>query len=396
MLAANRTTRELLDTPSGPSIQKTAELQATRSIRRFVERMNGECGAAGLRVELDGPIIRCVVADTRRWQEHVAHHEARSSELDPLCKAKTAWLTTQARDGVVWWYDLPSLQGRYGEMMRKVTAIAIAHGPRLAGVPVVVGGDWEFNAWACPGGTAGDFIMVNLGFIQSYSYAAMFLEMLDEVRQAAERGQAHGLIASSMIWMAATALGYEPFQWDNLALPPSEYDRIWSNIQHPSERLEHAITLIDAFAMLHECGHIASGHTDVLRQWPPVDDLDAPGREDRMNRSRQFEYEADAFACQSLRALGGDGRQLVEPLLILFSMLRLCEDNRTSRSHLTMSHPMATERLRACLVALGQDGDAGCRLLDRLGELIVTASRRRLEWQASPQCAEPRRSQAGR
>lgn len=363
--------------------EQCAELHAARSIRRFVKRLNDSYLKAGLRAEYDGRLIRCVVTDTELWHRRIASHEAHLGVIDPLCTAISSRAIDQTRQGVAWWYDLASLRARYDEMKHKVSSIAVANRERLADVPVVVGGDWEFNAWACPAGATGDFIMVNFGFIHAYCYAAMFLEMIDEARQAAEDGQSRGIVASSMIWMAAHALGYEALQWDNLALPPSEYDRIWNDVQHPSERLEHSITLIDAFALLHECGHIACGHTDVFRQWQPIESLDDRAKEERLRQSRDFEFEADAFACQSLRSLSADGKGFVEPLLILFSMLRLCEDKRNAQSALTMTHPVASDRFRACLVAFGQETEKSCRLLEMTVELALTASRRRVGWQAA-------------
>ena len=300
-------------------------------------------------------------------------------------------MQNQISGNVVWWHDLLSLRSRYRAVKTKVDNAASLSGvdrQGLKNVPVVLGGDWEFNAWACPAGEYGDFIMVNWGFMHSYTYAAMFIEALDEARQASEAGEARGIVASSMIWMAASALGYEALQYDNLSLPHSERDRIWQSVQRPSGRLAHAIAVIDAFTMLHECGHIAKGHLKARRNWQLDEILTAKDRAERHEQMRAFEFEADAFACDILRSVDRDGRAYVEPLLILFSMMRLCE-GRSSPS-LVSTHPAAAARFRACLEALGQDAEAKCQFLEMLVEFVVDTSKRRLEWQATQHRVEPR------
>lgn len=389
MLAATQRNRALLGGVTATDVRRYAETESNKSIQRFVDRANARYQTAGLRVEHDGHVIRCVIVDAGCWQDRVRRREQQLAGADPWAEATTDWLLRQG-EHILWWHDLPSLQERFLGVKCRVAASAISGRDRLAAVPVVVGGDWEFNAWACPAGTVGDFIMLNPGFIHSYSYAAMFIDMMGEVEQAARSGGAEGLVTSSMIWMAATALGYEPFQWENLSLPPTECDRIWDSVQHPTDRLGSAIALIDAFAMLHECGHIACGHTDSLRRWSDEETLDTTGLLSRYAQMREFEFEADAFACNSLKTLGIDEKACVEPLLILFSMLRLCEDARDPASSLTATHPLAKDRLHRCIGVMGQDGDAISRLMTDIVSLVVKASRKRVEWQSSLGADGPR------
>lgn len=156
---------------------------------------------------------------------------------------------------------------------------------------------------------------------------------------------------------------------------------MWESLQRPTERLSHVIALIDAFTVLHECGHIAKRHLEELRHWQTEDELTLEQKEDRYQRMRVQEFEADAFACQALRTLTQGKGGCFEPLLILFSMMRLCEDGTTPT--LTATHPNATARFRACLEALSENADSGVRLLERFVEVVVNASKRRLEWQAT-------------
>lgn len=387
MLAANDRTRQLLDGLPGATIQEFADRKSAESIGRFCDRMNGLYAPAGLRVEYDGQVLRCIASRDHALNERAARFEAEIAKIDPMRKGQSAWMQSQMGGNVVWWYDLLSLQGRYREIKSKIVSLAAEERQRLENAPLVLGGDWEFNAWACPAGGHGDFIIVNWGFMHSYSYAAMFIETLKEAQQGADAGKTRGIMASSMIWMAAIALGYEAFQWDNLSLPWSESDRIWHRVQRPSERLASSLAMIEAFTMLHECGHIAKGHLETLRTWRPEGTLSAEEKADRYRQIRAFEFEADAFACRALRSLDRDGKALVEPLLILFSMMRLCEGR--SSPALVSTHPTAAARFRACMEALDLDAEADCRLLKLYVEMVVNASRRRLEWQLMHQGVEP-------
>jgi hypothetical protein len=381
MLAANEKTRQLLDGLAGTSVQEFADRHSAESIRRFSDRMSRRYVPAGLRVEYDGKVLRCVASRDHSLNERASRYEQEIVRIDPLQKGHSAWIQNEIKGNVVWWYDLLALQTHYRDVKSRVTSLVVDERERLENVPVVLGGDWEFNAWACPAGDYGDFIMVNWGFVHSYSYAAMFMEILDEARQATEVGNASGIFTSSMIWAAATSLGYEAFQWDNLSLPPNECDKIWESLQRPSERLASAIALMDAFTMLHECGHIAKGHLKALRDWKTEDFLNTDEREDRYRQMRAFEFEADAFACQALRSLNKNGGGCFEPLLILFSMLRLCEDRTVPT--LTATHPNAAARFRGCLEALGENADSGVRLLERFAEVATNAAKSRLQWQAT-------------
>ena len=381
MLAATDWTESLLAGLHAVDARDYAAQQSARSIHRLVARKNSLYGAAGLRLEYDGQIIRCVSSNVESIRGRVAQHERELLGVDPLSHGTTEWFTANMEGNVVWWHDLQALERRYAHMKEQVVPLTAVGRTRLQDVPVVVGGDWEFNAWACPAQPTGHFIMVNYGFVYAYCYAVLFFDMLDECREAAEAGQAKGLATSSMLWMAATALGYEPFQWDNLSLPASESDRVWSAVQSPPDELAHAIAAVDAFAVLHECGHIACGHTDRLRHWPAEEGLTAPEREQRRAEMRAFEFEADKFACESILSSGPPGSDSMHALLILFSMLRLCEEQRNVRSLLTSTHPSATDRLRRCFETLGQDADGMVALLDRIVKMITDAARRRVEWQ---------------
>ena len=138
---------------------------------------------------------------------------------------------------------------------------------------------------------------------------------------------------------------------------------------------------MDAFAMLHECGHIACGHTDRSRQWQPEESLTEAEKVDRYAEMTRFEFEADRFACQSLLTGGPVGKECFHALLIVFSTLRLCEGQRNARSLLTSTHPSATDRLRRCFETLGGDADREVDLLERIVNGILHAARQRVEWQ---------------
>jgi hypothetical protein len=384
MLAANELTQRLLSQAHGTNVHEYAADQSAKSICRFLKKKNQEYQQRGARVEYDGRIIRCVSIDKSSLEERVRGHAVKLADIDPLCTgAPDAGLLSAIRSGVIWWYDLEHLAARYASMKGKVTALASIGKQRLDNVPVVIGGDWEFNAWACPAESYGDFIMVNFGFILAYSYAAMFFEMLDEAKEAAEKGGASGIITSSMIWMAAQVLGYEPFQWDNLRLPTSEQDQIWNTVQHPTDRLKHTIYAVDGFAMLHECGHIACGHTDRLREWLLDRNPSESEKLERFRQMRAMEFEADEFACQWICSQGAPGPDCFYSLVILFSMLRLCEDGRNPLTSLSSTHPCAMDRFRRCLEVFGDDDDDGVCFLEKIVRMIVDSARRRLEWQES-------------
>ncbi len=384
MLAANELTQLLLSQAHGTNVHEYAADQSAKSIRRFLKKKNQEYEQAGAHVEYDGQVIRCVAIDKTSLKERFKGHLDGLARIDPLWSgAPDAEIMSSINNGVIWWHDLKHLAARYASVKDKVTTLASIGKQRLDNVPVVIGGDWEFNAWACPAESHGDFIMVNFGFIQAYCYAAMFFEMLDELKEATEKDQASGIVTSSMIWMAATALGYEPFQWSNLMLPSSEYDRLWNTIQHPPDHLKHAMYAVDAFAMLHECGHIAFGHTDRLREWLLNKNPSESEKLERFRQMREMEFEADSFACQWIYSQGGLGRDGVDALFILFSMLRLCEDGRIPMKSLSSTHPCAIERFRRCFETFGDDFDDRVCLLEKMVRIIVNSARRRLEWQES-------------
>jgi len=293
-----------------------------------------------------------------------------------------SFMQTEISGNTMWWFDLQSLQERYQDRKDKVLSLVSANEKKLLElVPVVIGGDWEFNAWACPALENNAFIMVNRGFINSYNYEAMFIDVMDEIQQNSEHSKASGLIASSMIWQAAQTLGYEARQYHNLMLPPSEYKRIWNNVQHPSKKLKYTMDFIDAFVMLHECGHIALGHISELQKWLKKKETNSKEELHRYGLIRDFELEADSFACKSLSQLYPDGSSFEQPLMILFSMLLLCEDH--SKPNFVSTHPSAKLRFYKCLESLGQDPEQGCYILDKFTSLFFHTSSNRLKWQES-------------
>ncbi len=384
MLAANELTQRLLSQARGTTVDEYATDQSAKSIRRFLKKKNQEYEQARARVEYDGQVIHCVAIDKAFIEKRHRDREEELARIDPLCSgAPDAGLLSTINKGVLWEVDLKHLATRYASLKAQITALTTIGKQRLDDVPVVIGCDWEFNAWACPAEPYGDFIMVNFGFIQAYCYVAMFFEMLDECKEVAEKNRTSGIIASSMIWMAATVLGYKPFQWDNLSLPLFERDRLSKAVKHPTDRLKQALTAVDAFAMLHECGHIACGHTDRLREWLLDKNPSESERLERFRQMRAMEFEADRFACQWFCSQGGPGRDCIDALLILFSMLRLCEDRRNPLKSLTSTHPCATDRFRRCLKEIGEDEDDGGGFFKNMVRVIFVTARRRVEWQES-------------
>lgn len=384
MLAANELTQRLLSQARGTTVYEYAADLSAKSIRRFLKKKNLQYEQGRASVEYDGQVIRCVAIDKASFKERFRGHMAELAGIDPLCYVSPGDEILPGNNKVLWWYDLKHLAERYTSLKTQVMGLTTIGEHRLDDVPVVIGGDWEFNAGACPAESYGDFIMVNFGIIHAYSYAAMFFEMLEELKDAAEKGQSSGVITSSMIWMAASALGYETFQWDNLMLPMSEHDRLWNVLQHPSDQLKHAISVFDAFVMLHECGHIACGHTDRLREWLLDKNPSESERLEQFRQMRAMEFEADRFACESICSQGRPGRECFHALLILFSMLRLCEDGRNPHKSLTSTHPCAADRFRRSLKKFGvDDDDDGGGWLEKIVRMISDSARRRLEWQKS-------------
>lgn len=383
MLAVNDLTRKLLVERGSFDAAQVAERMSDESVQRYLLRMNSLYKGCGVQFEYIGGILRCVVTDDDTFRQLTERREERLISVDPWAQGSAVWLQNQSKDCVVWWYDLGSLQTHYSEI-RSAALQLLQESTRdqVASLPIVIGADWEFNAWACPAGDDGSFIMVNLGFMQARLFAAMFFEIFDEFEDGT---QTRSLVAtSSMLWMAAQVLGIEQKQWDNLALPATEYNRIWENVQHPQSRLSAAMRTMDAFAILHECGHIVKDHLRIRREWPSEATLTPAEKIERYRHMRDLEFEADAFACEALRSIESDGAPFIEGLFIVFLMLHICED---VTSHvLTMTHPNASDRFRRCLVLFGGEDDVLCASLERFALLFKEAARERLRWQESSSC----------
>jgi hypothetical protein len=339
--------------------------------------MNASCHPA-LRYELSDGNMRCVVIDPERYFSELQGWEADIAAIDPSQKGLRDWMKGQVReDGTLWWHDVKSLQDRYRSLLQEIARFVPTGRDRVLRTPVVIGGDWEFNAWACPAGDLGEFIMVNPGFVHCYSFAAMFLE---NTVQSDQDGVSEE-VASSMVWMTGAALGRRDLIWDNLALPITRLDAVWEEVQHPSQRLGNCIAAIDAFAMLHECGHVALGHLDELRTWRKEEELDTTELRARHQRMQELEFEADKFACQGLvSAVGGGGGAFFEPLVVLFTMLRIGEAGPGPR--LASTHPPAAARYRSCLATVGVDPQREGHWVDGFRDLFLEAALRRLDQQS--------------
>ena len=377
MIAANNITRKLLGSASELGVQEFAKQQSFESIERYCRRMTKHYEPYGGWVDYDGQIIRCVVPNLESIRKRINDVEQWVFQIDPLQGGFSSKIEHQRDGNILWWHNIKGAHERYNQMKKNLmSVVSESDKKQLEFVPLVIGGDWEFNAGACPVQQKGSFIMLNSGFVNFNIFVVMYFEMIIELGSSIKSKKSDGIITSSMIDLAAQILGYEAHQGVNIALPPSEFDRIWDKVLKPSDNILQATAFIEAFVIIHECGHILKGHTQVLSEWL-AEDTPSPEEElERLNQMQEFEFEADKYACQSLLSLFPGGIGLLIPLQILFLMLRLCENN--TRSTLVSTHPSAERRLYNCLEVLGQDGKEGCYFLKKWVKFVVKTTSNRI------------------
>lgn len=382
MIAANDITRKLLGSVSELSVQEFAKQQSLDSIERYCRRMTKQYELYGGWVDYDGQIIRCVVPNLESIRKRINDVEQWVIQIDPLQGGFSSKIEHQKDENILWWHNIKGAHERYNQMKKNLmSVVSESDKKQLESVPLVIGGDWEFNAGACPVQQKGSFIMLNSGFVNINVFAALYFEMINELGSSIKSEKSDGIVTSSMICLAAQILGYEAHQGVNIALPPSEFDRLWDKVLKPSDNVLQATAFIEGFVILHECGHIIKGHTQVLSDWLDKDSTNPEKELERLNQMQAFEFEADKYACQSLLSLFPGGSGLFIPLQILFLMIRLCENN--TRSTLISTHPSAERRLYKCLEVLGQDGKEGCNFLKKWVEIVVKTTSNRIIWQTT-------------